>query len=115
MDDRKRLLEQQTSAALNYWRLCEDVTVHDAAILIAEANPSDFVHHKPPPGYGAALTPLKIASRMGGYTPRSAMRHEMICGLRRPQTKITERTDTKIASFSSASRIGNKQPSKSKR
>jgi hypothetical protein len=62
---------------LDYWRLCDELSVIQAALLIAGCDPSsdadyieDWAPEKRPPGYEAAKTALSNALRRGAITGR---------------------------------------------
>ena len=77
---------------LDYWRLCDELSVIQAALLIAGCDPSSDANYiegwapeKRPPGYEAAKTALSNALRRGAITGRliSLCEHDIngnVCG-----------------------------------
>lgn len=56
--------------SLDYWRICDELNIIQAALLLVECNPSDEFYyvenwqpHKRPPGYEAAKTAISNALR----------------------------------------------------
>lgn len=55
--------------ALDYWRLCDELTIHQAALLIAGVDPATYTHveklapHDRPKGFDAAKHAIANAVR----------------------------------------------------
>jgi len=69
---------------LDYWRLCDELSVIQAALLIADCDPSPDASYvegweaeKRPPGYEAAKTAISNALRCGAITGRLVPDHEL--------------------------------------
>jgi hypothetical protein len=78
--------------SLDYWRLCDELSVLHAALLIVGKDPSEisvyvekWAVHERPVGYEAAKTALKNAVRSGRLKAIIAMKHGQEDGTRKPR------------------------------